>query len=162
MHTQPATISEWSSHLFRTWGLTLTQLGHRVPLNVVATTQSGFVGVFTGAGTTLRLALYPASAMVAVTLRPDCDCGEPHSDKARTRTQLDRSVAPVWQGSVDGAARYGWRGVDAALVPVPQAAAILDELLHRAVREVPHTLPSPGARLRRRPAHTRRPVSSAA
>ena len=140
MHAQPVTLSTWTAELAQGWNLTPSPLTHLTPLRLVATTRSGYVVSFSGAGTTLRLAVYEASAVVVVKLRPECDCGEPHGDKAASRVQLDRSKAPVWQGSVDTAARFGWRGVDAALPPQPQAAAVLEELLRRASAEVPHAL----------------------
>jgi len=140
VHAHPATLSEWTAHLSRTWGLSPTDLSHRVPLHLVATTRSGHVVTFTGAGTTLRLAVLPASAAGVVMLRPDCDCGAPHGDRAVPRVRLDRFATPLWQSSVDGAARFGWRGVDAALAPVPRAAAVLDELLRRAAADAPYLL----------------------
>ncbi len=140
MDSHPATFSDWTAHLWLAWGLEPTGLTHRTPLRLVATTRSGHVAVFSGAGTTLRLQLFPPSAVVTVVLRPECDCGEPHSDKALRRVQLDPSAVALWQGAVDGRRRYGWRGIDAAVVPVARAAAVLDELLRLAWADVPHTL----------------------
>lgn len=121
------------SRTLRTAGLALLPASHRVPLTLLLRpfADDGTVLRLTARGTTLRLEQYAASALTVALLRAECDCEEHRVAGAAHRTVLAPDTVPDAVGAIDGAARFGWRGIEAALLDPDQVVPYLEELLDR-------------------------------
>lgn len=86
---------------------------------------------FGARGTRLRLAAYRPSDLTTLMLRAACDCEEHRQAGATGRIVLNPGAQPVEVHELDGATVFGWRGHEAALLPLPDAAGILESLLSR-------------------------------
>ncbi len=96
---------------------------------------------FAARGTRLRLAVYRPSDLTTLILRAACDCEEHRQAGATGRVVLNPGAEPVEVHELDGAKVFGWRGHEAALLPLHESAGILESLLprltpRRAVTEV--------------------------
>ena len=86
---------------------------------------------FDARGTRLRLAVYEPSDLTTLILRAACDCEEHRQAGASARVVLNPGAVPVEVHELDGASVFGWRGHEAALLPVQDAAGIFESLLAR-------------------------------
>lgn len=133
----PLSMTQWLSELSRS---RLTVLAaHRVPVQLWLGTDADDVLHFRARGTTFTLRRYPRSELVSVVLRSECDCAEHRTAGAAHRVALTPHAVPLAEAAIDGADRYGWTGVEAALAPIAVSAAALGELLPRVA------MPQPGA-----------------
>lgn len=125
--TAPATFAAWLADL-EADGLTV--LGaHRVPVQLWLLDVDGSALHLRAAGTRVVLRRYAGGDLTALVLRAECDCAEHRAAGARTRLALDPAAVPVEEAVFDGATLLGWRGVEAGLVDVRTAAAVLEDLL---------------------------------
>jgi hypothetical protein len=86
---------------------------------------------FSARGARLRLAAYRPSDLTTLMLRAACDCEEHRQAGATGRIVLNPGAQPVEVHELDGAAVFGWQGHEAALLPLRDAAGILESLLPR-------------------------------
>lgn|SRR5659263_197278 len=91
---------------------------------------------FGARGTRLRLAVYRPSDLTTLILRAACDCAEHRQAGATGRVVLNPAAVPVEVHELDGAEVFGWRGHEAALLPLQEAAGILESLLARLPQPV--------------------------
>lgn len=121
------------SHTLRTAGLALLPASQRVPLTLVMRpfADDDTVLRLTARGTTVRLEAYAAGALTVALLRAECDCEEHRVAGAAHRTVLAPGAVPHAVGSIDGAERFGWTGIEAALLGPDAVAPLLEELLGR-------------------------------
>ncbi len=126
---------------FASWTRALTARGyavlptsHAVPVSLwlrEGDAPDARVLHFSARGTRLRLAAYRASDLTTLLLRAACDCAEHRQAGARGRVVLNPGTVPVEEHVLDGAQVFGWRGHEAALLPLTEAAGILESLLPR-------------------------------
>jgi hypothetical protein len=86
---------------------------------------------YSARGTRLRLAVYRPSDLTTLILRAACDCAEHRQAGATGRVALNPGTEPVEVHELDGAKVFGWRGHEAALLPLHESAGILESLLPR-------------------------------
>ncbi len=86
---------------------------------------------FSARGTRLRLAAYRPSDLTTLLLRAACDCADHRQAGATGRMVLNPGTAPLETHELDGAAVFGWRGHEAALLSLPESAGLLESLLAR-------------------------------
>jgi hypothetical protein len=86
---------------------------------------------FSARGTRLRLAVHDRHDLTTLLLRSECDCEEHRQAGAAGRTVLRPGAEPVEEHVLDGAEVFGWTGHEAALLPLEQAAGVLESLLAR-------------------------------
>jgi hypothetical protein len=98
---------------------------------------SGRVLHFTARGTRLRLTVHRPSDLTTLLLRAACDCAEHRQAGARGRVVVNPGAEPVEVHELDGARVFGWRGHEAALLPLLETAGILESLLARLPRLEP-------------------------
>lgn len=118
----------------RAAGLALLPASHRVPVTLLLRpfADDGALGPvlrLTARGTTLRLEQYAASALTVALLRAECDCEAHRLAGAAHRTVLAPDATPERRVEIDGAARFGWSGLEAALLSPDEVAPLLAELL---------------------------------
>jgi hypothetical protein len=101
--------------------------------------DDGRVLHFAARGTRLRLAVYRPSDLTTLILRAACDCEEHRQAGATGRVVLNPGAEPVEVHELDGAKVFGWRGHEAALLPLHEAAGILESLLPRLTPRRPVT-----------------------
>jgi hypothetical protein len=126
---------------FPSWTRALTARGfavlpssHAVPVSLWLRDGDpidGRVLHFAARGTRLRLAVHEPSDLTTVILRAACDCEEHRQAGAAGRVVLNPGAAPREVHELDGASVFGWRGHEAALLPVQDAAGIFESLLAR-------------------------------
>jgi hypothetical protein len=86
---------------------------------------------FGARGTRLRLTAYRHTDLTTLILRAACDCAEHRQAGAAGRTVLNPGAVPLEVHELDGAEVFGWSGHEAALLPLQDAAGILESLLPR-------------------------------
>ena len=86
---------------------------------------------YSARGTRLRLAAYRPSDLTTLILRAACDCAEHRQAGATGRVALNPGAEPLEVHELDGAKVFGWRGHEAALLPLQETAGILESLLPR-------------------------------
>lgn len=91
---------------------------------------------FAARGTRLCLSAYRPSDLTTLILRAACDCAEHRQAGATGRVVLNPGAVPVEVHELDGAEVFGWRGHEAALLPLQEAAGILESLLARLPQPV--------------------------
>ena len=91
---------------------------------------------FGARGTRLRLAAYRPSDLTTLILRAACDCEEHRLAGATGRVMLNPGAVPLEVHELDGAEVFGWTGHEAALLPLQEAAGILESLLTRLAQPV--------------------------
>lgn len=129
-----------SSPSFTTWLASLSERGftplpssHAVPVELWARGADGHVLHFRARGTSVALREYDASALTGLILRSECDCEAHRTAGAGRRTVLAPGAEPVREARVDGAAEFGWAGIEAGRLDVPAAAALFERLLAELV-----------------------------
>lgn len=127
MTSTPLTFHSWTASLAER-GLAVLPPSHAVPAELWARDTEGVLH-FQARGTTVTLRRFNSSDLTGLILRSECDCEEHRSAGAGTRTVLAPGARPVAEARIDGASEFGWRAVEAGLLDVPAAAALLDRLL---------------------------------
>jgi hypothetical protein len=102
--------------------------------------ECGRVLHYSARGTRLRLAAYRPSDLTTLLLRAACDCEEHRQAGATGRVSLNPGAQPLEVHELDGATVFGWRGHEAALLPLHESAGILESLLPR-LTTTPHPTP---------------------
>jgi hypothetical protein len=132
-----------SSLTFAGWTRALTARGydvlptsHAVPVSLWLR-RGDRVLHFTARGTVLRLHAYQPSDLTTLLLRAACDCAEHRQAGATGRVVLNPGAVPLETHELDGAEVFGWRGHEAALLPVPETAGFLESLLARLSTPAP-------------------------
>lgn len=122
---------------FATWVADLSARGHAVlaashavPIQLWLREpgEHGSVLHFVARGTRVTLRRYAATDLTTLVLRAECDCEEHRTAGAGRRTVLTPGATPVAEVVLDGAAAFGWSGIEAGLLDVPTAAELFDEL----------------------------------
>lgn len=98
--------------------------------------ENGRVLHFGARGTRLRLAVYRPSDLTTLILRAACDCEEHRQAGATGRIVLNPGAAPLEVHELEGASVFGWRGHEAALLSLQDAAGIFESLLTRVAQPV--------------------------
>jgi len=115
-------------------GYAVLPTSHAVPVSLWLRDRDpsdGRVLHFYARGTRLRLAVYRPSDLTALILRAACDCEEHRQAGATGRVVLNPGAVPLEEHELDGASVFGWRGHEAALLPLQDAAGIFESLLAR-------------------------------
>ncbi|WP_020575687.1 hypothetical protein [Actinopolymorpha alba] len=124
---------------FATWARQLSDRGfrvlppsHPVPVRLWALLPGGDLLQFRCQGTNVSLERYAEADLFFVVPagRCDCGCGE-HlpAPSARARLVIRTSARPIDAARYDGATVRGWRGHEAGLLSVAEAAPLFDDLL---------------------------------
>jgi hypothetical protein len=130
-----------STLTFATWTRALTARGytvlpgsHAVPVSLwlrEGDPIEGRVLHFLARGTRLRLTVHRPTDLTTLLLRAACDCAEHRQAGATARLALNPGTAPLEEHELDGAEVFGWRGHEAALLPLRETAGVLESLLAR-------------------------------
>ncbi len=130
-----------SSLTFASWTRALSARGfgvlpssHAVPVSLWlrdGDPENERVLHFDARGTRLRLAVYRPSDLTTLILRAACDCEEHRQAGATGRIVLNPGAAPLEVHELEGASVFGWRGHEAALLSLQDAAGIFESLLAR-------------------------------
>jgi hypothetical protein len=126
----PLTFAGWTRALTAR-GYDVLPASHAVPVSLWLRESNGRVLHFTARGTRLRLHAYEPSDLTVLLLRAACDCAEHRQAGATSRVVLNPGAVPLETHELDGAEVFGWRGHEAALLPLPEAAGFLESLLAR-------------------------------
>ena len=124
--TAPTTFAAWLADL-EADGLAVLA-AHRVPVQLWLLDVDGSALHLRAAGSRIVLRRYARQDLTTLVLRAECDCAEHRAAGARTRLTLGPAAVALDETVFDGATLLGWRGVEAGLLDVPTAAAVLDEL----------------------------------
>jgi len=135
----PLTFAGWTRALSAR-GYGVLPASHAVPVSLWLRDDThesgdgsgeGRVLHYSARGTRLRLAVYRPTDLTTLLLRAACDCEEHRQAGATGRVALNPGTEPVEVHELDGARVFGWRGHEAALLPLHEAAGILESLLPR-------------------------------
>ena len=133
----PLTFAGWTRALSAR-GYGVLPASHAVPVSLWLRdagsdddATDGRVLHYSARGTRLRLAVYRPSDLTTLLLRAACDCAEHRQAGATGRVALNPGAEPVEVHELDGARVFGWRGHEAALLPLHETAGILESLLPR-------------------------------
>ena len=130
----PLTFAGWTRALSAR-GYGVLPASHAVPVSLWLRDDDdgteGRVLHFAARGTRLRLVAYQPSDLTTLILRAACDCEEHRQAGATGRVALNPGAEPLEVHELDGAKVFGWRGHEAALLPLHEAAGILESLLPR-------------------------------
>ena len=134
----PLTFAGWTRALSAR-GYGVLPASHAVPVSLWLRDDSnepdgsgeGRVLHYTARGTRLRLAAYRPSDLTTLILRAACDCAEHRQAGATGRVALNPGAEPLGVHELDGARVFGWRGHEAALLPLQETAGVLESLLPR-------------------------------
>jgi hypothetical protein len=124
-------FTSWT-HALSARGYAVLAASHAVPVSLwLLDPAREQVLHFTARGTRLRLAAYDRSDLTTLLLRAECDCEAHRQAGASSRTVLRPGALPQEEHVLDGGQVFGWTGHEAALLPLEQAAGILESLLAR-------------------------------
>ena len=129
----PLTFPSWTRAL-SVRGYAVLPSSHAVPVSLWlrdGDSVTGRVLHFSARGTRLRLTVYRPSDLTTLLLRAACDCAEHRQAGATGRVVLNPGAAPLAVHELDGASVFGWRGHEAGLLPLQEAAGIFESLLAR-------------------------------
>ena len=129
----PLTFAGWTRALSAR-GYGVLPASHAVPVSLWLRdddADGGRVLHFSARGTRLRLAAYRPSDLTTLILRAACDCEEHRQAGATGRVSLNPGAEPLEVHELDGARVFGWRGHEAAVLPLQKAAGVLESLLPR-------------------------------
>jgi len=131
----PLTFSSWTRALSAR-GYGVLPASHAVPVSLWLRDDApgpgeGRVLHYSARGTRLRLAAYRPTDLTTLILRAACDCAEHRQAGATGRVALNPGAQPLEVHELDGAKVFGWRGHEAALLPLQETAGILESLLPR-------------------------------
>jgi hypothetical protein len=121
----PLTFTSWTRAL-NARGFGVLPPSHAVPVSLWLRDTS-----HADRGTRLRLAAYQPTDLTTLILRAACDCAEHRQAGGTGRIVLNPGAVPLETHELDGAVMFGWRGHEAALLPLHDAAGILESLLPR-------------------------------
>ncbi len=132
------TFASWTRALSaRGYGVLPTT--HAVPVSLWLRDGDPITGRvlhFAARGTRLRLVAYQPTDLTTLILRAACDCAEHREAGATGRVVLNPGAEPLEVHELDGAKVFGWTGHEAALLPLQEAAGILESLLARLPQPV--------------------------
>jgi hypothetical protein len=138
----PLTFPNWTRALSAR-GYGVLPASHAVPVSLWlrddgpdCDATKGRVLHYSARGTRLRLAVYRPSDLTTLILRAACDCKEHRQAGATGRVALNPGAEPAEVHELDGARVFGWRGHEAALLPLHETAGILESLLPRLTPNV--------------------------
>lgn len=138
-----SSFASWTRAL-RARGFGVLPASHAVPVSLWlydGDMGGGRVLHFTARGTRLTLTVWRPTDLTTLLLRAACDCAEHRQAGATGRAVVNPGAVPVERHELDGAEVFGWRGHEAALLPLQDAAGIFESLLARLraheVRAVP-------------------------
>ena len=129
----PLTFAGWTRALSAR-GYGVLPSSHAVPVSLWLRddeAEESRVLHFAARGTRLRLAVHRPSDLTTLILRAACDCEEHRQAGATGRVVLNPGAEPLEVHELDGAKVFGWRGHEAALLPLQEAAGVLESLLPR-------------------------------
>jgi hypothetical protein len=129
----PLDFTSWTRSL-NARGYAVLPSSHAVPVSLwlrEGDHADGRVLHFAARGTRLRLAAYKPSDLTTLLLRAACDCAEHRQAGATGRIVLNPGAEALEVHELDGARLFGWSGHEAALLPLQDAAGILESLLPR-------------------------------
>ena len=132
----PLNFTGWTRAL-STRGYVVLPASHAVPVSLWlregerAGTAPDRVLHFVARGTRLRLAVYRATDLTTLLLRAACDCAEHRQAGATGRIVLNPGAEPLEVHEIDGGRVFGWRGHDAALLPLQETAGLFESLVAR-------------------------------
>lgn len=132
----PLNFTRWTRALSAR-GYVVLPASHAVPVSLwlreaePAGTAPGRVLHFAARGTRLRLAVYRATDLTTLLLRAACDCAEHRQAGATGRVVLNPGAEPLEVHEIDGAQVFGWRGHEAALLPLQETAGLFEGLVAR-------------------------------
>ncbi len=128
------TFASWTRALSaRGYGVLPTS--HAVPVSLWLRDDDRVLH-FAARGTRLRLVAYRPTDLTTLILRAACDCAEHRQAGATGRVVLNPGAEPLEVHELDGAEVFGWVGHEAALLPLQEAAGILESLLARLPQPV--------------------------
>jgi hypothetical protein len=130
----PLTFASWTRALSAR-GYGVLPSSHAVPVSLWLR-DADRVLHFEARGTRLRLAAYRPTDLTTLILRAACDCAEHRQAGGTGRSVLNPGTVPLEVHELDGAAVFGWRGHEAALLPLHEAAGMLESLLARLPQPV--------------------------
>ena len=130
-------LTSWS-HALSARGYGVLAASHVVPVSLWLL-DGDHVLHFSARGTRLRLTAHDRRDLTTLLLRAECDCEEHRQAGAVGRTVLRPGAPVVEEHVLDGAEVFGWTGHEAALLPLEQAAGILESLLARRTPSVAAT-----------------------
>ena len=135
----PFTFSGWTRSLGAR-GYDALPASHAVPVSLWLRDSAGDrVLHFAARGTHLRLTTYRPTDLTTLLLRAACDCEEHRQAGATGRMVLNPGAAPLESHEIDGAQVFGWRGHEAALLSLQEAAGFFESLLSRCTgADLPH------------------------
>ena len=142
----PLTFPSWTRALSAR-GFAVLPSSHAIPVSLwlrEGDPVDGRVLHFAARGTRLRLVAYRPTDLTTLLLRAACDCADHRQAGATGRVVLNPGAEPLEVHELDGAAVFGWRGHEAALLPLHGAAGILESLLPR-LSPLPHPVTQPVA-----------------
>ena len=132
------TFASWTRALSaRGYGVLPTS--HAVPVSLWLRDGDPITGRvlhFSARGTRLRLVAYRPTDLTTLILRAACDCAEHREAGATGRVVLNPGAEALEVHELDGAKVFGWTGHEAALLPLREAAGILESLLARLPQTV--------------------------
>ena len=127
----PLTFTTWTRALAAR-GYDVLPTSHAVPVSLwLRDTQGNRVLHFTARGTRLRLDVFEPTDLTTLLLRAACDCAEHRQAGATGRVVLNPGAVASETHELDGGEVFGWRGHEAALLPLAEAAGFLESLLAR-------------------------------
>ena len=127
------TFASWTRAL-STRGYRVLPTSHAVPVSLWLRDGDPLterVLHFAARGTRLRLVAYRPTDLTTLILRAACDCAEHREAGATGRVVLNPGARPLEVHELDGARVFGWTGHEAGLLPLQEAAGILESLLAR-------------------------------
>ncbi len=129
----PLTFAGWTRALSAR-GYGVLPASHAVPVSLWLRDEAADgsrVLHFSARGTRLRLAAYRPADLTTLLLRAACDCEEHRQAGATGRVALNPGAEPLEVHELDGGRVFGWVGHEAALLPLQEAAGVLESLLPR-------------------------------
>ena len=113
-------------------GFRVVPPSHAAPVRIWALLPAGGLLHFQCQGTTVRLERYAEDAVLFADPVGHCDCGcgrRLSATPTPPRLVVRADARPVDAAFLDGSRRRGWRGHEAGLLSVTEAAAMFEDLL---------------------------------
>ncbi len=132
----PLTFATWTRALSAR-GYDVLPASHAVPVSLWLR-EPGHDRVlhYVARGTRLRLDVFEPSDLTTLLLRAACDCAEHRQAGATGRIVLNPGAVPLETHELDGAEVFGWRGHEAASLPLQETAGLFESLLARVSADI--------------------------